>query len=60
MNIEQLATLVLDVLDAQQTYFTSRDRADLIASKRLESKLRRAAWDVIEPKPKQETLLDGI
>lgn len=42
----ELALLALQVLDAQQTYFKSRSKDDLIASKQLEAKLRKAAMDI--------------
>lgn len=47
MTAEQLAKLVILVLNAQRKYFETRDRADLIASKALESKLRTAANTII-------------
>ena len=39
MTLPELATLALAVLDAQQKYFKSRSRDDLIASKQLENEL---------------------
>ena len=40
MTAAELARVVLTVLDAQQRYFRSRSREDLIASKQLERDLR--------------------
>ncbi len=48
MNAKQLATLVLQVLDAQKQYFKTRDRADLIASKQLEAQLRKQAEYLVQ------------
>lgn len=48
MTAEQLAKLCIQVLNAQKKYFETRDRADLIASKALESKLRTAANSIID------------
>lgn len=43
MTTRQLAALVIEVLDAQKRYFATRDKADLIASKQLETRLRKVA-----------------
>ena len=47
---EDLAKLVIEVLDAQKRYFKSRTKDDLIASKVLEGELRRKANAVLEGK----------
>lgn len=44
---QELATLALDVLDAQQRYFKTREKDDLIASKKLEKRLREMASNVL-------------
>ncbi len=49
-----LAELVIEVLDAQKKYFKTRDRDDLIASKQLETKLRREALDILGELPEAE------
>jgi hypothetical protein len=43
VTLPELATLALATLDAQQKYFKTRSRDDLIASKQLEKELRQAA-----------------
>lgn len=48
MNAKQLAQLAIQVLDAQQTYFRTRTKDDLVASKRLEGKLRTACEFVLQ------------
>jgi len=53
-DAEHLAGLVIEVLDAQQRYFKSRDRADLIASKQLESRLRKEARAILTTLPIEE------
>ena len=50
-DAENLAELAIEVLDAQQRYFKSRDRADLIASKQLESRLRKEARGILTTLP---------
>jgi hypothetical protein len=42
-SLEELAAQVLLVLDAQQKYFASRDKNDLVNSRKLEAQLRRMA-----------------
>jgi hypothetical protein len=42
-SLEELAGQVLLVLDAQQKYFASRDKNDLVNSRKLEAQLRRMA-----------------
>jgi len=53
-DAENLAALAIEVLDAQQKYFKSRDRADLIASKQLESRLRKEARSILTTLPIEE------
>lgn len=57
MSVFDLATLALQVLDAQQSYFKARSgttvdadgkRALLIASKKLEAELRKGAEGVVQ------------
>lgn len=48
MTIDGLAKLVIKTLDAQQTYFRTRNTADLRNSKGLESALRKASNQIIE------------
>ncbi len=48
MNVKDLAKLVIEVLDAQKRYFKSRSQVDLIASKQLESELRKKANAALE------------
>jgi len=45
---EDLAKLVIEVLDQQARYFKSRSHDDLIASKMLESELRKKANEILE------------
>jgi hypothetical protein len=47
MTARELAALVLHVLDAQQKYFKTRAKDDLIASARLEKELRTAAQAIL-------------
>lgn len=47
MKIEDLAQMVLDVLDMQQAYFKSRERDLLIACKEAEARLRLTCSDAI-------------
>jgi hypothetical protein len=48
LTARELAALVLQVLEAQKKYFKSRDQADLIASKQMESRLKKAAQQIME------------
>ena len=48
-ELEQLATEVLRVLEAQKVYFKSRSRDDLIASKKLEFALAKKCRDIVNP-----------
>ena len=57
--MSDLARLVIKTLDAQQRYFTTRDRDDLIASKALERILRVTAEREIKKGPKQDGLFDS-
>ena len=47
MNALELATLALDVLDAQKRYFSDRTKTSLIVSKQLEAKLKAEAQEII-------------
>ncbi len=49
-TLEDLAKLVIEVLDAQKKYFKTRGKDDLIASERLESELRTKANQALEGK----------
>ena len=46
-RITDLAAHVIQVLDAQKKYFKTRCQEDLIASKQLESALRKEAVDIL-------------
>ncbi len=46
-SLRDLADLALRTLAAQQTYFKTRSRDDLIASKQLEAELKRAATEAL-------------
>ena len=56
---EDLAKLALQVLDAQQEYFRTRDHDRLRESKALERKLRQAANEILHPEQVQPTLFGG-
>ena len=47
MTLPALATLVLQVLDAQKVYFRSHSTTDLIFSKGLEREMRKVAEEVL-------------
>lgn len=47
MTEYELAQLARKTLDAQQQYFKSRSKDDLIASKELERKLRKEANEIL-------------
>lgn len=47
-DLHSFAAAVLEVLDAQKKYFKSRQKTDLIESKRLESRLRELAKSYLE------------
>jgi hypothetical protein len=47
MTAKELAELVLRTLAAQQTFFKTRSRDDLIASKELEKQLKEAAQTIV-------------
>jgi hypothetical protein len=51
VTLPELATLALAVLDAQQKYFKSRSRDDLIESKRLEKELREKSLTALAQAP---------
>jgi hypothetical protein len=48
----ELAHMILDVLNAQQQYFKSRSKEDLIASKQLERILRQHAEQIVRSSKK--------
>jgi hypothetical protein len=48
ITLPELAALVIEVMDAQQKYFKSRQRDDLIACKVLEKELMERAREVIK------------
>ncbi len=48
IDVKDLAKLAIEVLDAQQRYFKDRTRDNLIASKQLESELRKRANAALE------------
>lgn len=48
-STESLARLVLRTLEAQQRYFSTRSRFDLIQSKSLEKQLHAAAAAIVGP-----------
>lgn len=54
---ESLARLVLRTLEAQQRYFSTRSRFDLIQSKSLEKQLHAAALWIVGPDVEPEVKL---
>jgi len=52
MDIKEFAEMVLEVLEAQQTFFKGRKPEDLQRSKDLERKLAKAAKEILNPQSK--------
>jgi hypothetical protein len=51
MTILEFCAKAIAMLNAQEKYFKTRDRADLIASKKLEKELRRECEEVLGVQP---------
>lgn len=49
MDVKELAGMVQEVLDAQQTYFKGRKPEDLQKSKALEKKLSETVKQILNP-----------
>lgn len=52
MTIEELATNVLRMLEAQRVFFRTHDKQDLYNSKRLEAQLIKDCRGIVSPQEK--------